>query len=173
MKYILFIYRCEGEENNADFVNNIAKEISPIVKSDEIKFVFGSTNAVYHFDTQMCFPELTIYMDLLSKDFENFTYFLLPKGKNFACNIEKNNLDYFMELNPIKKRRKSKKDSFELPKFDYNEDQFIKDYMSSINLKEEKCNLSVDEILDKISEKGINSLTKSEKNKLDEYSKNV
>ena len=37
--------------------------------------------------------------------------------------------------------------------------------------KDEKCNLSLDELLDKINEKGMDSLSKEEKLKLDEYSK--
>ena len=36
-----------------------------------------------------------------------------------------------------------------------------------------KCDLTIDELLDKISDKGINSLTEEEKNKLDEYSKTI
>ena len=38
-------------------------------------------------------------------------------------------------------------------------------------LKEETCDLTIDEILDKIIDQGIESLTKLEKLKLDEYSK--
>ena len=34
------------------------------------------------------------------------------------------------------------------------------------------CELTMDELLDKISSQGIDSLSKEEKNKLDEYSKN-
>jgi hypothetical protein len=37
-------------------------------------------------------------------------------------------------------------------------------------LNKSTCNLTIDEILDKISQKGINSLTKAEKDKLDKYS---
>lgn len=176
MKYILFIYRCDDNKNKTEFVGGIANELSPIVKSDEIKFVFGDTNAVYHFETEMSFPELTIYLDLVSKDFDDFTYFLIPKGRNFASNIEKQNLHHLMDLYPNKKKRKSKKGLFELPKIELNEEEFIKNYLSSIDYKEKNediCNLTLDEILDKIIDNGINSLTKSEKNKLDEYSKNV
>lgn len=176
MKYILFVYRCDDKKNETEYVNGIAHEISPIVKSDEIKFIFGETNAVFHFETEMSFPELNIYMDLVSKDFENFTYFLVPKGKNFASNMDETNLNHLMELYPNKRKRKNKKSFFELPKISFNEEEFIKNYLSSIDNKENNediCTLTVDEILDKILDKGITSLTESEKNKLDEYSKNV
>jgi hypothetical protein len=176
MKYILFIYRCDDKKNGTEFVSGIAHEISPIVKSDEIKFIFGETNAVFHFETEMSFPELNIYMDLVSKDFENFTYFLIPKGKNFASNMEETNLNHLMDLYPNKKKRKTKKTFFELPKINFSEEEFIKNYLSSIDFKETNddiCKLTVDEILDKILDKGIDSLTVAEKNKLDEHSKNV
>ena len=81
-----------------------------------------------------------------------------------------------MDLYPNKKKRKSNKGIFELPKIELNEEEFIKNYLSSVDYKkknEDICTLTVDEILDKITDNGINSLTKSEKNKLDEYSKNV
>lgn len=176
MKYILFVYRCDDKKNETEFVSGIAHEISPIVKSDEIKFIFGETNAVFHFETEMSFPELNIYMDLVSKDFENFTYFLIPKGKNFASNMDETNLNHLMELYPDKKKRKPKKGIFELPKINFNEEEFIKNYLTSFDFKEKNedtCTLTVDEILDKILDKGIKSLTDAEKNKLDEHSKNI
>jgi hypothetical protein len=40
-------------------------------------------------------------------------------------------------------------------------------------LPKKRCDLTIDELLDKISDKGINSLTEEEKNKLDEYSKTI
>jgi hypothetical protein len=43
-----------------------------------------------------------------------------------------------------------------------------------INLKrKEVCNLSLDELLDKISDKGMESLSEIEKQKLEEYSKSL
>ena len=176
MKYIMFTYRCDDKKNETEFVNGIAQELSPIVKSDEIKFIFGDANAVFHFETEMSFPELNIYVDLVSKDFGDFTYFLVPKGRNFASNMGETNFNHLMDLYPNKKKRKTKKGIFELPKIDLNEEEFIKNYLSSIdNIKknEDICTLSVDEILDKILDEGIESLTQSEKNKLDEHSKNV
>ena len=45
------------------------------------------------------------------------------------------------------------------------------DYFLTKIPKQDNCTMTLDEILDKISEQGINSLTTEEKNKLDEYSK--
>ena len=176
MKYILFTYRCDDKKNETEFIRRIAEEISPVVKSDEIKYIFGDTSSVFHFETEMCLPELNIYIDLVSKDFENFTYFLLPKGRNFASNMEEENLNHLMELYPNKKKRKSSKNVFQLPKIEFNDEEFIKNYLSSIEIKEKKediCNLTVDEILDKILDQGMDSLTIAEKNKLDEQSKSI
>jgi hypothetical protein len=39
-------------------------------------------------------------------------------------------------------------------------------------LPKKGCTLTMDDLLDKINDKGINSLTEEEKCKLDEYSKN-
>jgi hypothetical protein len=39
-------------------------------------------------------------------------------------------------------------------------------------LPKKECNLTMDELLDKIGEKGMDSLSEEEKSKLDEYSKN-
>jgi len=90
--------------------------------------------------------------------------------------MDETNLNHLMDLYPNKKKRKTKKTFFELPKIDFNEEEFIKNYLSSIDIKEindDICELTVDEILDKILDKGIDPLTIAEKNKLDEHSKNV
>jgi hypothetical protein len=39
-------------------------------------------------------------------------------------------------------------------------------------MSNKECELTMDELLDKISSQGIDSLSKEEKSKLDEYSKN-
>jgi hypothetical protein len=40
-------------------------------------------------------------------------------------------------------------------------------------VKNQICDLTLDEILDKISSQGMESLTRAEKDKLDEYSKQI
>ena len=46
----------------------------------------------------------------------------------------------------------------------------VNDEKSTIQ-KEEICNMSLDDILDKMIDQGVNSLTELEKQKLQEYSK--
>jgi hypothetical protein len=61
MKYLLFVYYSEGEKTE-DEIHQIATELSPIVDSDEIKYVYGPAHVVFNFMTEMSLDELSIYV---------------------------------------------------------------------------------------------------------------
>jgi hypothetical protein len=178
MKYLLFVYPCD-ENWNKDKTNiEIAEEIGKISKSDEIKFVYGDNHTIFHFDSEMSQPELTIYVDLIHNDTPDFMYVLTQNTKGITSNMIEGQLDYLMKIN--KKGRKPKSTNRIKEIFINNKPTFdVKKFMEENNarveefLKNQICDLSLDEILDKISSQGIDSLTRSEKDKLDEYSKQI
>jgi hypothetical protein len=100
-------------------------------------------------------------------------YFIVEDAKNVASNMDKNHLTYLMDLDDKPKKKNRIRDIFK-----NDQDIFsLYDLTKIINngeynfKKEETCDLTIDEILDKIIDQGIDSLTKLEKSKLDEYSK--
>jgi hypothetical protein len=109
----------------------------------------------------------------VSNEFENFNYFLTQKTKNVSSNFDEDNVLHLLTLRNTNKKKQTPLRPFEF-KLDYNNEEF--DRMSETImglLPKKRCDLTIDELLDKISDKGINSLTEEEKNKLDEYSKTI
>jgi hypothetical protein len=163
MKYLLFVYYLEGEKSEGD-INQIASELSPIVDSDEIKYVFGPSHAVYNFATEMVQPELSIYIDILQEDIGEFKYILVPTPKVITSNMEPEHLQHLMNVNGIYGNDDDLTSGV-------NFIEFLKENMGIKN--KDVCYLSVDQILEKIKESGMKSLTIEEKEKLDNYSQTI
>jgi hypothetical protein len=168
MKYLLFVYKCEDTEMEGHSLNNlIAEEISKIVTSEEVKYVYGENHGIFHFHTTLSFEELDIYLRLVIEDSDQFMYLITPSMGNFMTNMNQNHSEYLKNIEPPKD---DKNIFFETIDSDFVEDE--EDYI--INLKQnEESNLTIDEILDKISDCGIESLTLTERKKLENYSKSI
>lgn len=178
MKYLLFIYP-NDETWDSDTTNlKIAADLGPISESDEIKFVYGDNHSIFHFDTTLPQDEVTDYIEMIKDDLPEFMFLLIQNSKKVTSNMVDNHLEHLLRIN--KRGRKPKtnriKDTFK----NFSEDEIIFDIFKQLDknrknaeefLKNESTKLTIDEILDKIIEQGINSLTKGEKRKLDDYSK--
>ena len=161
MKYLLFVYYSEGEKTEEE-IHQIASELAPIVDSDEIKYVDGPTHVVLNFVTEMSQSELSIYVDIMTEDIGDFRYILIPTPKSVSSNMEPEHLKHLLDI-----------------KGQYDEDNvvstnfidFLKESLGERN--QSICYLTIDEILEKIKENGVDSLTKEEKEKLDNYSQSI
>jgi len=173
MKYLLFIYPCDNTWDKDEHNKIVATEISTVIESVEVKFIFGENHSIFHFNSGLSYSELEIFVELLKDDVPEFMYFIVEDAKNVASNMDKNHLTYLMDLEVKPKKKNRIKDIFknnqDIFSF-YNLTKIINNDQYNF-LKEETCDLTIDEILDKIIEQGIDSLTKLEKLKLDEYSK--
>lgn len=175
MKYLLFLYPCD-ETWDPDTTNtSIAEELSVIVKSDDINFVYGDKHSIFHFESDMCLPELTIFLDLVRENQPEFMYFLTQNTKDVSSNMATEHLTHLMTIkkkrgrkpkNPIKNIFIDKIPGVQIgKKYENLHSQTNQFYQNIV------CDLTLDEILDKITDQGIDSLTRAEKDKLDEYSK--
>ena len=117
--------------------------------------------------------------DQLEKDeMEDFMYVLVQTSKLLTSNMDPEHLEHLQKKS--KRGRKPKKES-PLKKLFSSEDSVfdVKKFMEEHNERVEEfyinqvCDLTLDEILDKISQNGMDSLTRTEKDKLDEYSKQI
>ncbi len=189
MKYLMFVYGKSETQSSEDITYQIAKELQPIVISDQIKYIFGDNDSIFHFESELKFEEMSLYCDLLIQDLEvlqDFIYILIPFKGDISSNIDEEKFLYLMDVYVPKKRKKNKNiinfDDEISRKFKVNEDKMFDMFVNMMNHNnqnlnvdleiEEICNMTLDDLLDKISEKGINSLTNAERNKLDEYSQN-
>lgn len=172
MNYLLFVYYDNTVENPEMTTNEIGAQLSEQITSKEVKFMYGDRHGIFHFSSNLTIDEMGLWVDKIVDDLKCFEYFMIPKPKNTASNFNPDNLDYLLSL----RKTRTKKSTPKLPRtFRFNDDDItpfeeLRDLFKSFK-KPEVCTLSLDELLDKISESGMESLTELERQKLDEYSK--
>jgi hypothetical protein len=175
MNYLLFVYYDNTIEDSEIITNEIGLQISDHMTSKEVKFMFGDKHAIFHFSSNLDMAEMGGWIDIIHDGMGGFQYFLTTKPRNSASNMPKDNLDHLLSL----KKSKTKKTPpvFE-PRKKFTNFDTGKEFMDIadliLNLKRpEVCNLTLDELLDKMVDQGIESLSEIERNKLEEYSKSI
>jgi hypothetical protein len=166
MNYLLFVYYNTDVKNSEEKTQEIGGLISDVMTSKEIKFMYGDLHSIFNFASDLSFDEMKDFMDIVVADVQQFEYILVPKPRNIGSNFDEDNMKHLLSL---KKKPKEKLKPTQ-PKLRTN------DIRSGIilNIKRpEVCNLTLDELLDKIGNEGIESLSELEKKKLDEYSKSL
>lgn len=176
MNYLLFVYYDNTVEDSELLTNQIALEIAGQMTSKEAKFMFGDKHAILHFASDLSIEDMGSFIDIINDSINCFQYFLVPKPRNSSSNMSKDNLDHLLSL----KKSKPKKHTPTPPKINYEfkqtkgNESFLDIADLILNFKrKEVCNMTLDELLDKISLQGMESLTEIEKQKLEEYSKSL
>lgn len=179
-QYMLFLF---GDfSNDENLVNEINYQLIAIVSSKFVKFNYGEFGMVCNFRSKESFNDLKEYIDMSLNEITD-QYYLLEVGKNFDVKMDKNLKKDFLNIDGEKPQ--SKNGSIEIGEptevkfkptkkeidiyhmmfpimdpnfFKTNEDEIVKEP-------------SIDDILDKITETGIESLTEREKQILENYGK--
>ena len=187
--YLLFVFGNLTVEGSQD---EIASALLPITKNEKVKFIYGSYHMVVNLETDLPFDELKEYIyETLKSDV--FEYFLMPMSDKTSVKLPETMAEHlfdlendtdkvhvFTQLNveELKKRDKQTDEELDLiinyflsnNEFDMEdddddeEDDLIKQVMNKPKQP------SIDELLEKIVENGMDSLTLQEKQLLDEYS---
>jgi hypothetical protein len=168
-KYLLTIF---GEFKSNEICEEIAIALSPVVDSPNLKFQFTKGILIFHFASEMDMSDVHEYLEMTSYDlYESFilseytdkvSVFMSDENKKHLFDLETNegNSGIEMVLAP--------RNGFQY--IDDTEDEFV-----ALLLNEMKKNLkplTLDQLLDKIKNGGVESLTPFEKGTLDNYSKN-
>lgn len=176
MNYLLFVYFDGTVENSEITTNEIATQIAEQMSSKEAKFMFGDKHAIFHFASDLTITEMADWINIINDDLDCFQYFLVPKPKSSESNMPKDNLEHLLSL----RKTKPTKHKPTPPKINYEfkpskgEESFMDIADLLLDLRKPKtCNMTLDELLDKISINGMDSLSEIEKQKLDEYSKTL
>jgi len=188
--YLLFVFGNLTVEGSQD---EIASALIPITKNEKVKFIYGSYHMVVNLETDLPFDELKEYIyETLKSDV--FEYFLMPMSDKTSVKLPETMAEHlfdlendtdkvhvFTQLNveELKKRDKQTDEELDLiinyflsnSEFEFTsddeedeDDDLIKQVMSKPKQP------SIDELLEKIVENGMDSLTLQEKQLLDEYS---
>jgi len=186
--YLLFLFgNYRGGEK---FINSIMGEFSPIISNDYLKFIWGDYGAVVHFQSDVPFEDLSEFVSLqLGGMVEQ--YFLVEKTDKTSAFGDEKSLTHLLDLEtPIEDSGKRILDNIrnrdeemeKLAEFfmssfkdeildnEFDEEDDDDNEINMIKLRSSKeNNLTLDQLLDKITEKGIKSLSKKEKQQLEKY----
>ena len=178
-RYMLFIFGDFTEMEN--FIDEISYQLITVVSSQFLKFNYGEFGMVLHFRTKETFSELKEYIDMCL-DGQVEQYFLMEATENVDIKMERKLKRDFLNIDGVKKENKNKE--VDVEKLSEEKEKKIGNIMEFIlPLSEDIINIpmtfkrpespkpTVDQILEKITENGIESLTKEEKQILDNYGK--
>ena len=185
MKYLLFVY---GNYSGNEFVlKGIAKLLSSIACND-VKYQYGDSGGIFHFTT---LEKPGKVKKKLGEQLQGFSamYFLVPFNKNvnfyigdpkvethlFTQSEETDNMSESPKLEYNLEDIQDEMSDIDIEVFMKNLSNFVGVDLTQIEVEEEEVQIvkekTLDEILDKINECGIESLTQTEKQLLDEYAK--
>jgi hypothetical protein len=189
-KYILFLFAKQEEQD--DFVTEIAEEIAILTKSNNIRFYYGPEASVFTFSTDDDLSSVSEFVDIILSESKSI-YFLLPyETDNLSFGLPKDISGHlFNDKSPDKKSDFNfvERKLTDLPEFNeemfeeimnhYNDDEDDDEISKLIKrTKEVKVNDIVSDdvfnsILDKISTQGRASLTEKEVSLLNKYSNQI
>ncbi len=166
-KYLLTVFG----DFDSEKCEEIARCMEPLIDSEHLKFQFTRGAIVFHFASEILMEDIHEFMDLLSTDY--FTSFILCEW-NETVSVMMNDdlkqhlfdLDHNTEGVVIVPNDTTSQ-------FDSYYDDEDEDDIVTLLLKEVKKGLttpSLDQLLDKIAENGVDSLTPYEKGVLETYS---
>ena len=174
MNYLLFSYYDETIEDSENKTQQIATMISENLASGTVKFLYGPKHAIFHFDAKGPIENIQDVLFFIHEEIGGFEYFLTKKPTTTVSNLDEDNLNDLLSLKNTTPKPKQKK--LRIPKINpnRNDDGFFDISNFIMNFKKtEVCSMTLDELLDKISQEGMDSLSELEKQKLEEYSKSL
>ncbi len=166
-KYLLSIH---GDFETKQMCKDIASALTPIVDSPHLKFSHRKNNMLFCFESEVDQIELHDYIQ--GALFGLFDYFILSVvGDNLSVCIDSSTSGHLFDTEndseDVDMRIDMTKEIFQEDTDLDNE--FLQDILSDLKSKIKRP--SLDEILDKIQEKGLKSISQYEKDILDNYGK--
>jgi hypothetical protein len=185
-KYILFVFA--KNDNPKEFTEQIADELSVLSDTPNLNFYFGPESSVFTISTLDSYDDVVDYIDMILGVGE-IMYVLLPYTSDklsyglptkVSEHLFNDGINDFMsenlknsEPNEFEVRKMIQdhiKDTFKLnvENFDFEYDE--EEWSDIDEIKNKQRTQSLDELLEKIKEKGLNSLTEKELQLLNKYS---
>jgi len=170
MRYITFLMGVDVDSKEE--LENFASALTPI-QNGHLKYLFIMNSMVLHFDTDVPYDELKLFIAELCKEY-NFFYILQEFPDKMSLNFDDVDAKHLFDLSVLEKNIDNTvgiEFNFE---FDYGDDEeedidddLVQQLKEKYLIKEEEP--SLDDILEKIHKKGVSSLTIQEKSILNNY----
>lgn len=170
MRYITFLMGVDVDSKEE--LENFASALTPI-QTGHLKYIFIMNSMVIHFDTDVPYEELKLFMAELCKEY-NFYYILQEFPDKMSLNFDDVDCKHLFDLSVLEKNIDNTAGIEFNFKFDYGDDEeedidddLVQQLKEKYLIKEEEP--SLDDILEKIHQKGVSSLTIQEKSILNNY----
>ena len=180
--YLLFLYGVWIDEK--DIIRELQETLIVVIDTGYMKFVHGPGSAIVCFKSQESFEDLA---DFIQDSLPNYVtnHIFIPKPRKlshrFPDDMDKHLFDVDTNTNDLVDKQNEKYDSppdipmnmedFDNPMFDGiigKIDEMFEDFVTDVKkITNKSNNFNIDDILDKITENGVSSLTKEEKDFLD------
>lgn len=177
--YLLYVF--STHKNQEKFVKMLAEEVVIISNSEDVKYYFGPESVVLKFSSNESFNDIGEYLKSIlgSSGIVFFIHQYTEKNLSYWLDSEINEYLFGKEndLSPTEEQKVEFQKVFfkdlndeNFETISENEELFCEDN-DIVKLSKKKKIPTLNELLDKISEKGLSSLNKTELELLNNYSK--
>lgn len=183
--YMLFLYGVWSDEN--EMIRMLRDILLPVVDSGYLKFVHGPASGIASFKSQEDFEDISEYLEEHLPNFvTNYIFMPKPRKMNyrFPMDMDKHLFDTDTNTNDLVDKQinyeisleESIDESFFGGFEDINEiigriDEMFSEFVTDVKNYTNNKKMELDDILDKITEKGVSSLTEEEREFLDNQNK--
>jgi hypothetical protein len=182
-KYLLFVFA--KNNNPKEFTEQIADELSVISDTPNLNYYFGPESSVFTISTLDSYEDVRDYVDMVL-DIGDIVYILLPYTSDKLSYSLPKKISEHLFNDGIHDYMSDKPKNFDLTEIQVQkmiQDQITRDFLLNFDdldeneevdcidkIKNKQRSPSLDELLEKIKEEGLNSLTDNELSQLNKYS---
>lgn len=176
MEYLLYVFAKHDKQEK--FVTFLSEEIFIMTHDNDIRYYYGPESVIFKFKSNEKTEDIGDYLNNIL-GCSGIVFFLQPyeKGKLYYwvdSTVNKHLFGIETEDEMSEQERKEFQ-QYVFKNLELNEiddfDEDITDIKEFLKIDKSDTQLTLDELLDKINDKGIESLTKKEKELLKNYSK--
>ena len=168
-RYLLTVF---GDFKNEKTCQEMAISVTPIVDSPQLKFQYSNGTVLFHFASRLEQTEIYEFLEFALETFSN-AYILAEFNDKVSVKLPDSVLEHFYNL-------EDPTEGIDTLELDLNEimdelttsdddEEFVALLLEEVKKRVKKP--SLDQLLDKIKEVGVESLTPFEKGVLENYSK--
>lgn len=173
-KFLLVIFGDYLQDSESmEYMKNFAISLTPLVDTPQIKFQFNKGASIFHFGTEVPMEEINYYVQsCIDNDGVDISFILTEMNDKVSVSFPKVTYEHLMDLESDKFSEVRLSQNTIQPDTGEEDDSQYENLASLLDLIRNDKRPSLDSILDKIKDKGLNSLSSYEKDILSEYSKN-
>jgi hypothetical protein len=174
-QYMLFIFGDLTDQETT--IDEFGFQLVTIVTSEHLKYTYGEYGIVFNFRSSYEFIDIKEFIDMVFSEMTD-QYFLMEVKGEFDLKMPKKLKKDFLNIDGENKKVESKNGAIDVKEVKFDQPKKIEPSIKMFfplfdpmfEVENEKP-LSVDQILDKINESGLKSLTEKEVETLNNYGK--